>query len=533
MTISNKFKIGNAAAFSNNPSPGRIIEPLAYRDLSTDSPQGGRSYEVQPGIPIDGSKKSLRNYSPFRISILPPLAFDSIELEPFVSSIFRGADELGGEPGDVFTAVAENIGSFGEDELVGSEFEFEFDDGSGNLSPGSEGSEVERQREELGLNGPAQYRSVGNASAQSGDLFAVASRSLDTFSEAKQRRVRNALFSTATATGGEGQGINKLKTSSFIALGQSLRNDDGTFSSPGFIDKLVAVDIAAQIQTILQIPPLTLLINPTSLSINHNKVQQFSQRTRSGYVYQAWGDEQPVLSISGTIGAFIAGVNPDVGTVLEGALTPSVSGVQFASKRDSAAYQNLMNLLLFYKNNGYIYDNIGRSNAHQFVGALAIEYDQWVYIGHMNSFSWGYDESDTVNGKLSYELEFTVSQMFDTHQPTEVLKPLESPTPSPGDVRWYLGSNSNGQLEPGVDVFRDSQGPEVLSTGSSVDLGSFEDAGRSQGHQAEPGSAFEDTSPPDFEFDDGSGGDLPDFEFDDGSGGDLPDFDFDDGAGNI
>ena len=83
-----------------------------------------------------------------------------------------------------------------------------------------------------------------------------------------------------------------------------------------------------------------------------NKVQQYNDRTRYGYVFQGWGEEQTRLTISAKCGAFSSGGR----------------GVQYASKRDSAAWQNLMTAFQFYKNNGYIYDTLGKSNAHLFVG---------------------------------------------------------------------------------------------------------------------------------------------------------------------
>jgi hypothetical protein len=203
---------------------------------------------------------------------------------------------------------------------------------------------------------------------------------------------------------------------------------------PAIADIHTALDIAQQLSAIMNAPPLVLLINPSSLSITRTKVQQFSDRSRNGYIFQAWGEEQSTLSITAKCGAFISGAR----------------GVSFASKRDSIAWQNLMNAFHFYKNNGYIYDTVGKSNAHHFVGALSIRYDQWVYYGNMNSFTYAYDES-TQNGGIEFSMEFVASQIIDTAQTTYVVQPMKSPIPSLSDPR-YAGIVNQSYNQPEVSV---------------------------------------------------------------------------------
>jgi hypothetical protein len=92
-----------------------------------------------------------------------------------------------------------------------------------------------------------------------------------------------------------------------------------------------------------------------------------------------------------------------------------------------------MALLTLYKNNGYIYDLLGKSNAHHLVGCIAIEYDGYTYFGHIESFEWGYEETN-VSGGINYSFQFTVSRMYDNSESSLLtVQPLKSPVPVPGN----------------------------------------------------------------------------------------------------
>lgn len=236
----------------------------------------------------------------------------------------------------------------------------------------------------------------------------------------------------------------------FVAAGKRhiKQSPDGTvyaegtssFQDPMISDVMVAADIAVQIDTIFNTPPLVLLINPNNMSIQFNRLHQFTERTRYGYIYQVWGEDQPRLSISGTTGAWISGAAPnDIQRAAVAAnnrgQNSSVSGVQWASKQDSASWQNLMSLFGFYMNNGYIFDTVGKSYAHHFVGAIAIKYDHWVYIGNINNFNFGYEEAKQYGG-MAFNFDFTVTQMFDTSSPVTQVRQMRAPTASPSDPRY-------------------------------------------------------------------------------------------------
>jgi hypothetical protein len=112
--------------------------------------------------------------------------------------------------------------------------------------------------------------------------------------------------------------------------------------------------------------------------------------------------------------------------------TSSPTGVQFASKRDSAAYQNFTSLFHFYLNNGYIFDQVGGSEAHLMIGAVAIDYDQMTYVGHIESFEYSYQQDQPH--RIEWSMEFIVDQQYDHAEAPVVVLPESSPTPAPGSL---------------------------------------------------------------------------------------------------
>ena len=331
------------------------------------------NYVPQTGtIPIIGSDVNIRSYSPFTLSILPPLLY------------LQNPDLLLGQTAQPSVKTA-----------------------NGSVLPPIN----------LGIIGKASIRNLTN--------FQDTVTRLRSLKQDNSQGNRNGLSpptqtQTNTVVGG------RLKKP-IGGSGGGTSDTANQSREPAITDRVVARDIAAQLNRILNVPPLTLYINPSSFGRSTNKVQQFQERSRSGYIYQTWGEEQPKLSVQGKIGAFIAGrANSTQQNV--------ATGVQFASKRDSASFQQLMNLLTFFKNNGYIQDTIGKTLAPLLVGVVSIDYDQNTYIGSFDSFQWGYTET-AQNGGLDFSFEFTVTQQYDNAQSNSV-KPLKSPTPSPSDPRY-------------------------------------------------------------------------------------------------
>lgn len=213
----------------------------------------------------------------------------------------------------------------------------------------------------------------------------------------------------------------------FVAQGREGTSGDAAFQ-PGITDALTAADIALQFQLILNAEPLVLLVNPTEMSITYTKIQSYQSRTRVGYVFEAWGEDQPTISFSGTTAGFVAGSigqPPSLNAVITE--TNGISGYQAAARRDSAAWQNFANLYQFYRSNGYIYDTIGKSEAHLFIGQVAIDYDQVTYVGHIENFSFSFDAE--MPHRVEFSMEFKVSRMYDSAKAsTNVAKQSSSPT---------------------------------------------------------------------------------------------------------
>lgn len=209
----------------------------------------------------------------------------------------------------------------------------------------------------------------------------------------------------------------------FITAGKRRTVAQSNLLDPAIQDRDTARDILEQVVEITMTPPLVLLINPQELQVQFTKLQQHTEATRHGYIFQSWGEEEPKMSVTATVGAFYsAGI-----------------GLHMASRLDSAAWQNFSDLVLLYQNGACVYDRAGGSRAIHMVGAVRIDYDNWAYIGHMDSLSYGH-EADKPQGGFQFTFEFTVSRRYDLMQAVRAVQPLRSPTstahaqPRPGRI---------------------------------------------------------------------------------------------------
>jgi hypothetical protein len=170
-------------------------------------------------------------------------------------------------------------------------------------------------------------------------------------------------------------------------------------SQAGLTDRLVGLDMIDQYKQLKDLPPLVFLINPNSMSITYNRVQAYQERTRFGYVYQAWGVDIPEITFSCKTGAFLSRRG-------EG------GGLQFANMRDSASFRQVLALLAIYRNGATIRDRIGQSETINQVGHHVIEYAGTRYRGHLHSFGYGYDETQQ-NGNADFEFTFHALEQED------------------------------------------------------------------------------------------------------------------------
>ena len=211
-------------------------------------------------------------------------------------------------------------------------------------------------------------------------------------------------FGSGSVSGNGNLSLSRLEQ--IVSAGQIITSNSVVERERSVIvDQYTAADIALQVEQMLNFPPLTLLVNPSSFSVDYAPIQEYGDRTRKGYIFQRWGEEQPSISFSGTTAAYITGkLNPfDV--------SKNFSGVGWQARRGSAAFQNFLALYTFYRNNGMIHDTIRGSMGHHMVGAIAINYDQWTYIGHIESFDYSYTQE--MQTRLEWSLSFKADIMFD------------------------------------------------------------------------------------------------------------------------
>lgn len=332
-----------------------------FKGLPTD-PTFERDYEIQNNVPLDGSKASLRAFSPFVLRVLLPTVLG----EDFsVLNVSRPPPSVDG--------VA-NTAS--RTDYAGAILSL-------------------NQRRDLSLE---TYQRQANLGSLIPGLSNVSLRSVE---EGISNTARNQAVSP------------NVPNSSPNRIVPALSNDSS------------AMSILLQLRKLMDIPPLCLYINPSTLSVSHAKIAQFQERSRYGYIYQAWGEELTKVSFSCTIGAFVAGKQSS-------GQTDVVSGVQYAAKRDSAAFQQLMSVFSMYQSSAYIQDTTAnstgrKSRANHLIGNTSIEYDQMVYVGHMDSFSYS-EEETTQNGGLKFDIEFTAIKVYDVAQSKMSLSPEKSPS---------------------------------------------------------------------------------------------------------
>ena len=346
-----------------------------------------REYQTQATVPVDGSNNFLRTLSPFVIRALPPLIFSNTSNTLRVSQPTLDLNEAGGAN----VAATRNPTSYSGAML-----------GVNRVDPSANSYQALLN---AGLNIPGMERNVQQIDAA----------------------YHNIALSAA-------------------ANNQFRR--DRTTVTPAITNDNTGISILRQLRRLLDTPPLVLLINPTSFSVQHAKIAQFQERMRYGYIYQAWGEELVKLSISCRVGAFTTGKsNPSQTNV--------PSGVQFASKNDSAAFQQLMAMMTLFQSSAYIVDTVQNSRANYMVGNIAIEYDQNVYVGHMDSFSYSYDEMEQ-NGGMKFDIDFTAVRTYDVATPKSAIAPLTNPNTN---NRQSAFGGTQGRLSR---TFRVTQNPQEV-----------------------------------------------------------------------
>lgn len=396
----------------------------SYRGLRS-GPNWSRSAEGSRSAAVDGTKQRLRDPeigSPFTFRVVPPTTL---------------VDALTGSESDARTS--DIFDPLLREQFLSAEREFEAVRNNPNSTP-----------EEI----TAAAQALAGGRAPTTSQVNIIDAATQVYGNNRRRVDRAARFRSSNfyATGeGAGAAIRRLDRyvgANGIAFDPQTAPETEA-NQTAVSDLSQALDVVAQLNRMVNTPPLTLLVNPQELSITYGKKQTYQDRSRFNYIFQSWGEEQVRLSVQGTSAGFVVGTRDGV---LENGRTSSVSGYQYASKLDSAGWQNLMSLFSIYRNNGYIYDNsqVPRSEAHLFVGNIEISYDQFVYLGQFENFQYSYDES-RQHGAISFSFEFVVSFMFDNASRTPVrrvrdpnpnLNALSSPSTAPTSLSSAPSSRS-------------------------------------------------------------------------------------------
>jgi hypothetical protein len=351
----------------------------------TLGPSFGRLIEIQDGVAIDGSTPSPRTYSPFLIRVVLPNALGGDQ-----SSTLQIASTPRRAPPSA-TVRSDNRSDI-------------------SYSQGQKSSRVDPS-------GRGAYDELVNSGNAIPGLTEASAQSLE---DAYNQAIFQQVF------GVQVQNVTRPP--------QSARTNNVT---PAVTNDTTALSLAVQIKQLSEVPPLLMLINPSSMKVDYTKVAQFQTRNRYGYVYEAWGEEMPKLSFSFKIGAYTAGLQ---NITQQGSV---ISGVQRASRNDSAAYQQLMTLLTMFQGATYLQDTATNTRAFPMVGNLAIEYDQMVYVGHMENFSFQEDEQHQ-HGGLEVSIDFVANRIYDVAPPVSEITPMISPTqPSRARGNFLRGGQGN------------------------------------------------------------------------------------------
>ena len=148
------------------------------------------------------------------------------------------------------------------------------------------------------------------------------------------------------------------------------------------------------------VPPLPMLINPSTLERNSAKIVT-TQKTRNAWVEYHWGDELDTLSATGSTGSFVL---PFAG-LASGSKTP-------ISRTLTLSYLNFMNILDIYRSNGAVYDDYGAVVRQ---GNIRLFYDLTQYLGYFTEFS--YSDSDQRPYRFNISFTFKVQRTLTTLSP--------------------------------------------------------------------------------------------------------------------
>jgi hypothetical protein len=158
-----------------------------------------------------------------------------------------------------------------------------------------------------------------------------------------------------------------------------------------------------QLKLYRDMPPLILLINPKEFNRTYEKSVDDGNKGRQRNIAHLWLERPLSISSSGVTAAQYV-VNPSNGN----------GGLNHHNRIFSLSYQNLMSLVLTYRNNGLSFTGAESSSYNQGIPtvpmSLYIYYDQHMYIGSFDNFE--VTDSGDKPFNLEYSFKFTVRYDF-------------------------------------------------------------------------------------------------------------------------
>jgi len=220
-----------------------------------------------------------------------------------------------------------------------------------------------------------------------------------------------------------------------INFGRNLRESD---KRKPVVDAQIQA-LRRQLELFQAIPPLALLLNPREFTKNYEKSVDDGNKGRQKNIVHLWL-EKP-LSISGkgvTAAQYVLNIDGS-------------GGLNHHNRIHSISYQNLMSLVLTYRNNGIAFTGSESSDYNQGIPSipmsLFIYYDQHMYIGSFDSFE--ITDSGDKPHNLEYSFKFTTRYDFPvlsdngTSNTPDVVQSIPDPLPK-DQVAFNTIMNSNG-----------------------------------------------------------------------------------------
>lgn len=154
--------------------------------------------------------------------------------------------------------------------------------------------------------------------------------------------------------------------------------------------------IIHDLNVIKAMPPLLMLINPESFERSYEHSSDTGTKGRAGQIVQVWLEKPMTISCKG---------------VSAGQYTLSSDGsggLSQINRIQSVSYENLLSLVLTYKNNGTLFDGYSQSSLGVPVLAMSlfIYYDNHIYIGSFSDFVVDDEAEKPYN--MSYNWKFNV-----------------------------------------------------------------------------------------------------------------------------